>query len=304
MPYYFSRVIDDGFKEAVERTTAALAHKGFGVLTTIDVAATMKGKLGVDFRPYVILGACNPHFAWRALQAEDKIGTMLPCNVVVTELAPGKVEIAGSESAFGDGQCRQPQPRGDRWLCRCCSSGRGRQRLANDPMRETFFKSGLAALAVAGLLTGLALGWAVATRANLGDAGQRVDGNHAARDRGARHIDPARLHDRPRRRRRHRSRVDVRCAFLPAAAGGLGGFSHVFGRGAAGGLRPWPGAAQPARAGGSLATVCAPSARWFAGDTSRRRGWWSVTYCLCAPASLCQSTASCSTLRPVWTRRR
>ena len=94
MAYYFSRVIDGHFKDGVERATAALAAKGFGVLTTIDVAATMKAKLGVDFRPYVILGACNPHFAWRALQAEDKIGTMLPCNVVVTELEPGKVEIA------------------------------------------------------------------------------------------------------------------------------------------------------------------------------------------------------------------
>jgi uncharacterized protein (DUF302 family) len=94
MSYYTSRVIEAAFGDAVDRVTVALARKGFGVLTTIDVAATMKAKLGADFRPYVILGACNPHFAWRALQAEDKIGVLLPCNVVVTEIAPGKVEIA------------------------------------------------------------------------------------------------------------------------------------------------------------------------------------------------------------------
>jgi len=94
MSYYTSRTIEATFGDAVDRVTAALARKGFGVLTTIDVAATMKAKLGADYRPYVILGACNPHFAWRALQAEDKIGVLLPCNVVVTEIAPGKVEIA------------------------------------------------------------------------------------------------------------------------------------------------------------------------------------------------------------------
>lgn len=94
MSYYFSTTIDSKFDEAVKRATAALAAKGFGVLTTIDVKATMKNKLGVSFKPYVILGACNPHFAWRALQAEDKIGTMLPCNVILTEIAPGKIEIS------------------------------------------------------------------------------------------------------------------------------------------------------------------------------------------------------------------
>jgi uncharacterized protein (DUF302 family) len=94
MSYYFSKTIDANFDEAVKRATDALAARGFGVLTTIDVEATMKAKLGVDFRPYKILGACNPQFAWRALQAEDKIGTMLPCNVIVSEIAPGKVEIA------------------------------------------------------------------------------------------------------------------------------------------------------------------------------------------------------------------
>ena len=94
MQYYFSKFLDMTFDDAVAHVTKALAAKGFGVLTTIDVRATMKNKLGVDFKPYTILGACNPHFAWRALQAEDKIGTMLPCNVIVSETKPGKVEVA------------------------------------------------------------------------------------------------------------------------------------------------------------------------------------------------------------------
>lgn len=94
MTYYHSRIIETSPPDAIDRVTAALARKGFGVLTTIDVAATMKNKLSVDFRPYTILGACNPHFAWRALQEEDKIGTMLPCNVIVTEVSPGRVEVA------------------------------------------------------------------------------------------------------------------------------------------------------------------------------------------------------------------
>ena len=74
--------------------TAALADQGFGVLTTIDVKATLKKKLDTDFRPYTILGACNPQFAHRALQSEDKIGTMLPCNVIVQQRDDGKVEVS------------------------------------------------------------------------------------------------------------------------------------------------------------------------------------------------------------------
>lgn len=109
MSYYFSRTIDAGFDEAVQRITAALADKGFGVLTTIDVAATMKAKIGADFRPYKILGACNPHFAWRALQSEDKIGTMLPCNVIVTEHGPGKVEIAAVDPVASMAAVENPQ---------------------------------------------------------------------------------------------------------------------------------------------------------------------------------------------------
>ncbi|AZO41797.1 DUF302 domain-containing protein [Mesorhizobium sp. M7D.F.Ca.US.005.01.1.1] len=99
MSYYFSKTIDLPFATAVTHVTNKLASKGFGVLTSIDVKQVMKTKLGADFRPYVILGACNPHLAWRALQAEDKIGTMLPCNVIVTEVSPGKVEVAAVDPA-------------------------------------------------------------------------------------------------------------------------------------------------------------------------------------------------------------
>ena len=94
MSYYFSKVVDDNFDVAIERVTAHLADAGFGVLTTIDVSATLKKKIDVDFQRYTILGACNPGFAYKALQAEDKIGTMLPCNVIVQETADGKVEVA------------------------------------------------------------------------------------------------------------------------------------------------------------------------------------------------------------------
>lgn len=94
MSYYFSKIVDDNFDDAIERVTARLAEAGFGVLTTIDVSATLKKKIDVDFQRYTILGACNPGFAYKALQAEDKIGTMLPCNVIVQETANGKVEVA------------------------------------------------------------------------------------------------------------------------------------------------------------------------------------------------------------------
>src|SRR5690606_7774071 len=81
------------FDQAIGLVTESLKSEGFGILTEIDIRATMKKKLDVDFRPYTILGACNPPFAYKALQTEDKIGTMLPCNVIVQELAEG-IEIA------------------------------------------------------------------------------------------------------------------------------------------------------------------------------------------------------------------
>ena len=93
MAYYFSKTIDTDFDNAVIRVTEELKKEGFGVLTDIDVKATLKKKLGADFHKYRILGACNPSFAYQALQAEDKIGTMLPCNVIVQE-KNGKSEIS------------------------------------------------------------------------------------------------------------------------------------------------------------------------------------------------------------------
>lgn len=93
MAYHFAKTLDVPFDEAVERTADALKQHGFGVLTRIDVANTLKEKIGAQFRPYVILGACNPRMAHQALQAEDKIGTMLPCNVIVQE-QDGKSEVA------------------------------------------------------------------------------------------------------------------------------------------------------------------------------------------------------------------
>ena len=94
MTYHFTKVTDLPFDAAVQKVTEELKKEGFGVLTEIDVAATLKKKLNVDFRKYRILGACNPPFAYEALQAEDKIGTMLPCNVIVQETRDGKAEIS------------------------------------------------------------------------------------------------------------------------------------------------------------------------------------------------------------------
>ncbi|MEJ2377234.1 MAG: DUF302 domain-containing protein [Pseudolabrys sp.] len=94
MAYYFSKTVPAGFDEAVKRTTEALKSEGFGIISEIDVKKTLKEKIGADFRNYRILGACNPKLAHEALQLEDKVGTMLPCNVVVQEVDGGKTEVA------------------------------------------------------------------------------------------------------------------------------------------------------------------------------------------------------------------
>jgi uncharacterized protein (DUF302 family) len=94
MSYYFNTVLDCSFDEAIARVTDELKNEGFGILSEIDVQAALKKKLDVDYKKYTILGACNPHFAFKALQSEEKIGTMLPCNVIVLEKDDGGVEIA------------------------------------------------------------------------------------------------------------------------------------------------------------------------------------------------------------------
>lgn len=94
MTYHFSKTLKLPMDAAIAKVTEALKQEGFGILTEIDVQKTLKAKIDVDFRPYRILGACNPGFAHKALLAEDKIGTMLPCNVIVQEKSPGTVEVS------------------------------------------------------------------------------------------------------------------------------------------------------------------------------------------------------------------
>jgi uncharacterized protein (DUF302 family) len=94
MSYYFTKKINGDFESAITKVTEELKKEGFGILTEIDVQATFKKKLDIDFKKYRILGACNPNFAYEAIQAEDKIGTMLPCNVIVQEQEDGIVEVS------------------------------------------------------------------------------------------------------------------------------------------------------------------------------------------------------------------
>lgn len=108
MTYFMARSIGGDFDSAVEKVTQCLKNEGFGVLTTIDVAQTLKQKIGVDFPRYKILGACNPNFAHQALQAEDKIGVMLPCNVVVKEKVGGGVEVAAIDPRIAMQQIGNP----------------------------------------------------------------------------------------------------------------------------------------------------------------------------------------------------
>ena len=93
MSYAFGKTVKTSYDDTIKKATDALAAEGFGVLTTIDVAATLKKKLGKETRPYVILGACNPNYAHQALEAEPEIGTLLPCNVVVREQADGATRV-------------------------------------------------------------------------------------------------------------------------------------------------------------------------------------------------------------------
>ncbi len=109
MTYHITKTIDADFDDAIEKTTAALKEKGFGVLTTIDVKKTLKEKIDADFRPYTILGACNPNYAFQALKSEGKIGTMLPCNVIVEATDDG-VEVSAVDPLASMQAIDNPEP--------------------------------------------------------------------------------------------------------------------------------------------------------------------------------------------------
>jgi uncharacterized protein (DUF302 family) len=94
MKYYINKILSKGFEESIEHVTEALKKEGFGVISIIDMQAKLKEKLGVDFKKYTILGACNPSYAYKTLQAEEKIGVMLPCNVVVIDRENGTTEVS------------------------------------------------------------------------------------------------------------------------------------------------------------------------------------------------------------------
>jgi len=108
MSYYFAKRLETGFDEAVERATAALQERGFGILTEIDVQATLKTKLDVDMPRYLILGACNPPFAHQAIQAEPHIGLMLPCNVIVRDVGDNAVEVTAVDPVISMGGIENP----------------------------------------------------------------------------------------------------------------------------------------------------------------------------------------------------
>lgn len=110
MTYYFAKTLDIGFEDAVCQTTESLKKEGFGILTEIDVKDTLKKKINVDFRTYRILGACNPGLAHEALQIEDKVGTMLPCNVIVQDVGNGKTEVAAIDPVASMAAIDNPRP--------------------------------------------------------------------------------------------------------------------------------------------------------------------------------------------------
>ena len=107
MSYYMSTFVPEAFDKAIDRAEEALKQEGFGVISRIDLQDALRTKIGVEFRPYTILGACNPKLAYEALQIEDKVGTMLPCNVVVQEHRPGQVEIAAIDPVASMQACRR-----------------------------------------------------------------------------------------------------------------------------------------------------------------------------------------------------
>ncbi len=123
MSYYKSAILRAPFDVAIERTEAALKEEGFGVISRIDIQEALKTKIGVDFRPYTILGACNPSIAYEALKIEDKIRTMLPCNVVVQEKSGEETEVAAIDPVASRNRSRGPESalQSDR------SSSRGRR---------------------------------------------------------------------------------------------------------------------------------------------------------------------------------
>jgi len=94
MNYYYNTIVNGSFESIEAKVNELLKKEGFGVLTQIDMQQTLKKKLDVDFKKYKILGACNPPFAYKALQVEDKIGTMLPCNIIIQELSPNNIEVS------------------------------------------------------------------------------------------------------------------------------------------------------------------------------------------------------------------
>ncbi len=106
--YYFSKTVNLSFEDAIGRVTEELKKEGFGILTEVDIQATMKKKLDVDFRPYKILGACNPPFAYKALQTESHIGIYLPCNIVVQDAGDGKTEVAAVDPLVAMSRVENP----------------------------------------------------------------------------------------------------------------------------------------------------------------------------------------------------
>lgn len=108
MSYYIAKTLTSDIDEAIARVIESLKAEGFGVLTQVDVKATLQQKIGVEFRPYRILGACNPTLAHKALEAEDKIGVMLPCNVIVQDIGGGRIEVAAVNPLAAMGQIENP----------------------------------------------------------------------------------------------------------------------------------------------------------------------------------------------------